>query len=887
MLLLRNAGVSFTVVVITSLKICYTRVIQVAMSAVGEDVLNEKLLRLKNSRSGHLSTVTARLNEIDALLSNENIDLVKEKLTDFTAAFEAFKEAHIFYLSYVEDETCIARCQESFDREVVRRDDFSRRVQEWIVRTEEAIRLNSQVSPDDSASNGGFRFASKSSRRPGRSSCSRGSRESSCSSLSVVRAKEAARIAELKAEAAVFKKRQFLEEQRFRLKQEEKLLSLETEIAKSQAREQALASVVDPNSRVVLPSPGFMDPDPHLAAADPDKVDANRPLAVPNPASTESNPRLIVPSPVTLETSHPGRTSSAPVAQGHSTMNPEAQEWPQRLLVTNNDGSLSGSNQSGALSSPSERAFHEMLELHQHQNALQRQQNKIVEMLATQQKKSSLPHPKVPIFDGSPMEYGPFIRAFENIIESKTSSSSERLYYLEQFTSGDVKELVRSCQFLPPDRGYPEAKRLMKKKFGNDFRVVAAYESKALNWPEVKAEDAVGLNRFSLFLMRCKNAMEGSGHLTKLEQPDTVRKLVLKLPFNLRVRWRRLVDDIMNTETRAIRFRDFVEFVDHEARVVTNPVFGSIVEDTKPKLDRRDGRLQKGSLTKRAGELSFAVQVGSSQNAPTGFAPARGTPPSVGEVSCLYCQAGHTLENCISLRNRPYMDRIEFLKSKGLCFGCLSSDHAAKNCPGRKSCTFPNCTKKHPAVLHTNSVARKQQAENPPANPSAREGVARVQNALVNPDGKIKTANNECLSRTGMAVVPVKVWIKGSKTPTVTYAFLDSGSSSTFCTETLMRQLGVSGTKTTISLTTLEKKDSLVDSFVVTDLTISDLDENVFIDLPTLYTRPSIPVSREDIPTQDDVDKWPHLSGVHLPKVDAEIGLLIASDVPKVLDPLK
>ena len=83
-----------------------------------------------------------------------------------------------------------------------------------------------------------------------------------------------------------------------------------------------------------------------------------------------------------------------------------------------------------------------------------------------------------------------------------------------------------------------------------------------------------------------------------------------------------------------------------------------------------------------------------------------------------------------------------------------------------------------------------------------------------------------------MAVVPVKVWIKGSKTPTVTYAFLDSGSSSTFCTKTLMRQLGVSGPKTTISLTTLEKKDSLVDSFVVTDLTISDLDENVFIELP-------------------------------------------------------
>ena len=90
----------------------------------------------------------------------------------------------------------------------------------------------------------------------------------------MVRAKEAARTAELQAEAAVFKKPQFLEEQRFRLKQEEKLLSLETEIAKSQAREQALASAVDLNPRVVLPSPGFMDPDPHIAAADPVKVES-------------------------------------------------------------------------------------------------------------------------------------------------------------------------------------------------------------------------------------------------------------------------------------------------------------------------------------------------------------------------------------------------------------------------------------------------------------------------------------------------------------------------------------------------------------------------------------------------------------------------------------
>ena len=213
------------------------------ITGVEEGTLGEKLLHLKNSRSGYLSTVTTKLNEIDALLSNkENLERVREKLSEFVTAFEKFKEAHILYLSFVEDEDCIARCQESFDREVVRKDNFIQRVQEWIVRVEEAVRLDAQISPQDSVSRIGSRSTSKPSRRSEHSSRS-GSHKSSGTSLSVVRAKEAARMAELKAEAAILRKRQFLEEQRFRLKQDEKRLTLETEIAKSKAREDALAAM--------------------------------------------------------------------------------------------------------------------------------------------------------------------------------------------------------------------------------------------------------------------------------------------------------------------------------------------------------------------------------------------------------------------------------------------------------------------------------------------------------------------------------------------------------------------------------------------------------------------------------------------------------------------
>lgn len=134
--------------------------------------------------------------------------------------------------------------------------------------------------------------------------------------------------------------------------------------------------------------------------------------------------------------------------------------------------------------------------------------------------------------------------------------------------------------------------------------------------------------------------------------------------------------------------------------------------------------------------------------------------------------------------------------------------------------------------------------------------------------------------RTGMAVIPVKVRARNSDQRVITYAFLDSGSNSSFCTESLMKQLRISGQQVKISLSTLEKKNSIANNFLVGYLLVFDLDENEWVSLLTLYTRPEIPVCSNDIPTQEDVDQWPHLHGVFLLHLHAEVGLLIASDVP-------
>ena len=68
-------------------------------------------------------------------------------------------------------------------------------------------------------------------------------------------------------------------------------------------------------------------------------------------------------------------------------------------------------------------------------------------------------------------------------------------------------------------------------------------------------------------------------------------------------------------------------------------------------------------------------------------------------------------------------------------------------------------------------------------------------------------------------------------------------------------------------------------------LEVFDLEEENFIELPLVFSTPKLPVASESVPRQEDVDRWPHLKGVTLVEITADVGLLIGHDVPKALEP--
>ena len=120
-----------------------------------------------------------------------------------------------------------------------------------------------------------------------------------------------------------------------------------------------------------------------------------------------------------------------------------------------------------------------------------RKQADLSQMTATQQPRSLLPTHEPPMSSGDVMSYSEFMAVFETLIGSKVGNSRERLYFLDQYTSGKAKELIKVCLQTRSGDPYKEARRLLKKHFGDPHKIASAYIAKLSSWPTVRPNGLV------------------------------------------------------------------------------------------------------------------------------------------------------------------------------------------------------------------------------------------------------------------------------------------------------------------------------------------------------------------------------------------------------------
>ena len=520
-------------------------------------------------------------------------------------------------------------------------------------------------------------------------------------------------------------------------------------------------------------------------------------------------------------------------------------------------------------------------ETHDNLSTVVKGQGNIADLIIMQQKLALLPARDITAFDGDPLQYQVFIKAFEHVIEDKTSSSQDRLYFLEQYTLGQPRSLVRSCLHMDARHGYVEAKRLLKEHFGDEIKITNAYLEKALNWTSVRADDGKGLHAYALYLRGCCNAMRSLQYMEELDMPSNLRSILSKLPYKLRERWRTTAyETLQRTKARA-RFHHLVEFMERQAKILLDPLFGDI-QDHNPPSRRIVTKSQAVILKSPKNRGSSFATIVNPSNDEDSTAPSntqswtfKQQPQCINPASsCNFCKAKHALIDCPKFKAHPHKEKVDFLKINGYCFGCLLRGHMSKNCRRRLTCD--RCQKTHPTILHIEYI---ENANNISHQPTSSPAERSVNSALVSA-GETTGAGRDL----ALAIVPVKIKVdKGNKFIS-TYAFLDPGSSASFCTENLMRQLSPKARRTTILLRTMGQERP-VRTYEISGLEISHLDGSTYLDLPKVYTQAKIPVSKENIPTKKDLEKWPYLSRIQLDEIDADIELLIGIDVPKAMEP--
>ena len=202
------------------------------------------------------------------------------------------------------------------------------------------------------------------------------------------------------------------EEEEFHLKQQEEMLKIKIELAQSTVREDVYAKE-EANER-----------------GQPSHIDE-----------------------IEEQTEEVDRNTKSKIKTDESPLDPLAPEWPNevRPLVTFPVLTTLKRETEKDESFTKEDDFAKMM-------TIQERQIKCIEELVAQQQRSALtltlPKPEVTVFSGDSIEYNKFVKAFETLIEARADSDSARLYYLVQYSSGAVQELMQSCSLMDSDSGY-------------------------------------------------------------------------------------------------------------------------------------------------------------------------------------------------------------------------------------------------------------------------------------------------------------------------------------------------------------------------------------------------------------------------------------------------
>ena len=294
--------------------------------------------------------------------------------------------------------------------------------------------------------------------------------------------------------------------------------------------------------------------------------------------------------------------------------------------------------------------------------------------LAKNSVRSRLPTLQLKVFEGKVEDFPLFIQDFESWCGSEVISAGEKLAYLGQYTKGEPHDMIKACMYMGKTEGYKRARYLLQQRYGQPERVGQAYIDRLLSFKAIERNNSKDLDKFSMLLEEVKSALQGCSYgMEALKTPGTLGKMLGKLPFGLRDRWRRY--RLGEKERgREVGFDEFVGFVGREALSSNDPLYSEEIlraQQQQPKSERQSEQNQNP----RARVMAVCDRL-----------------------VCSDCDGDHHIRECPTFTGRPVRGRLWRAREVRLCFRCLEPGHMLNRCEKQVVCE--KCQGPHAILLH-------------------------------------------------------------------------------------------------------------------------------------------------------------------------------------------
>ena len=456
----------------------------------------------------------------------------------------------------------------------------------------------------------------------------------------------------------------------------------------------------------------------------------------------------------------------------------------------------------------------------------------------------NLPKLELETFHGDPLHYHHFIAIFEEHVDRATSDGKLKLTRLLQCTSGPAKNAIRSCALLGGERGYEEARKILRQRFGDEHLICDRIVKNLRSGKPVKSPQE--LRQLADDLVSARTTLDSMKKLSEVDTQSTIVEILGRLQSYLQNRWKKQAMELKRKESRYPDFKTFVEFVAQVADEESDPVYGSVGKKFVNRSSTHD-------VKPKVSASSFSSNV----------SQPRRYPP------CVACNGQHKLFFCDRFKSMKPPERLAFVQQHKLCENCLLQNHATKDCRRSSVCSVPNCGQRHTKFIHVDKT-----------NGGESSSVLNA-NAKVNANANVNQieVGSLCSSSDDVLVPVVKVVVNNC---VATSALLDTASTNSFCTQKLVNSLGISGKDVNLSLSTLGASDQSRQTKLV-NLNLKSSDGENMLSLSNVYVVDDIPARLPNAM----LSHFAHLQDLPVHDVSPCVDVLIGQDNAEALIPLQ